>query len=253
MNAFEKHGLGHLSPSRINTWISNPSMCLLNIAGFRDSAGAAAWRGTATDRALTKATDDRSASVDDLKQFALEVFDNEWRESLSAIPEEKINKERRAVSRYVETGAPWIRMLPEPDSSQGKVVVHYDEIGVPVVGYYDLIIGDDVRDMKTSASAPNKLSESHARQLSVYWRGTGKKPWIDYISPKEVKSYAVENVEYFDRQFILAAKSLERVLSISDDILECCQFVYPDLDHWMWSETMKLTARDVWNMEGLTQ
>jgi len=56
-------------------------------------------------------------------------------------------------------------------------------------------------------------------------------------------------VDYWTHQLVLAAKSLERVLSHSDDILECCQLVYPDLDHWMWGDTTRSAAADIWNME----
>ena len=253
-NAFEKHGLNYLSPSRINTFISNPAMCLLNIAGFYDSAGPAAWRGTSADKAITRGGMERDVHLDDLITFATEVFDNEHRESITAVDPEKIQKERATIPRYVENGVPWIRTLPEIDSAQGKVTVAYEEIPVPVIGYFDLVVGDQVRDIKTSATTPSKISEAHSRQLAVYWKGTkGRQPWVDYVSKKEVRSFSVDNPEYWERQFILAAKSLERILAYSDDIYECCQLVYPDLDHWMWSSTMKRTAKDVWNMEGLTQ
>jgi len=47
----------------------------------------------------------------------------------------------------------------------------------------------------------------------------------------------------------LAALSLERVLSYSDDIFECCQLVFPDFDNFRWSEITKAAAKDIWKME----
>ena len=53
---FEKHGLMYLSASTINLWISQPSLCLLKIAGFQDDEiGPSVWRGVAVDNALSKA------------------------------------------------------------------------------------------------------------------------------------------------------------------------------------------------------
>ena len=252
-NVFERHGLANLSPSRINTFITNPAMCLLNIAGFKDSAGPSAWRGTSVDKAVTKAGMDRKAKDEIILSFAHQVFDHEHSESVTAVEFEKICKERATIEKYMEHAIPWVRTLPEITSAQGKVIVQYDEIPVPVLGFYDLLTDDHVRDLKTTASTPKSLSQAHCRQLAVYWKGTkGREPWVDYISKKEVRSFRVDNIQYWERQFILAAKALERILSHSDDIYECCQLVYPDLDHWMWSSTMKKTAKDVWNMEGLT-
>ena len=145
----------------------------------------------------------------------------------------------------------WIRSLPKPDSVQGKVVFEYPDIPVPMVGYYDLIIGNEVRDMKTSLRRTSTLSHSHERQLSVYWRGTkGKNPWVDYICPTGVSSFSVENIEHHDRQMQIAAHSLHKLLNISDDIHEILGCFYPDFDNWMMSQTQKNTANDIWNMEG---
>ena len=156
-NVFEHHGLGHLSASTINQWIQQPALCLLKIGGFSDGeAGAAAWRGSGVDRAVTK------------------------------------------------------------------------PVGRQVSG----------------------LLQTASRQASIYSLGTGgREPWIDYVTTKEVRAYKVERVDYWLRQVELATKSLERVLSHSDDIIECCQLVYPDLDHWMWGDTMKRIAADIWQME----
>jgi len=250
MNAFEKHGLDYLSPSRINKWIEQPALCLLGISGIRDSAGPAAWRGTAADKAVTKAAKE-DLEMDSLVDFALAVFDHEHKESTNVVNPEKVAKERKNVPDYVNVGVPWIRNIGNIQSDQGKVTCEFDGVPVPVIGYYDLLQESAVRDMKTGTTAPTSLKNAHGRQMAVYAKATKREPWIDFITRKEVRSFKVTNIPFWERQFVLAAQSLERVLSHSDDIFECCQLVYPDLDHWMWSDLTRSAARDIWNMEGL--
>ena len=250
MNAFETHGVGHLSASTINSFISNPCIALMKIAGYSDPVGAAAWRGTAIDKVVTKAGFDRDIKLDDAIKEATSIFDDQHKNSLTKVDQEKIEKERAKLGQLTEQGLKWIRSLPKPDSAQGKVVFEYPDIPVPMIGYYDLIIGDDIRDMKTSLRRTSTLSHSHERQLSVYWRGTGKRPWVDYICPSGVSSFSVENIEHHDRQMQIAAHSLHNLLKISDDIHEILGCFYPDFDNWMMSETQKNTANDIWNMEG---
>mgnify|MGYP003135623931 CR=1 FL=1 len=250
-SVFEKHGLHYLSPSTINLWISQPAMCLLKIAGFSDGqVGAAAWRGTAADRAITKAAFEPEISNDELITQALNVFDDRHSESTNEQDETKVTKERTAVASYVKVGADFYRSFNEPPiEDQGRVKVHIGDFNVPFIGYFDLLYKDKVRDIKTVGRAVNSLTQAASRQASIYALGTGREPWIDYVTTKEVMSYQVEQPDYWLRQIEIATKGLEHVLSFSDDTIECCQLVYPDLDHWMWGDGMKAIAKDIWNME----
>ena len=251
-NVFEHHGLGHLSASTINQWIQQPALCLLKIGGFNDGeAGAAAWRGSGVDRAVTKAAFNPDMKVDELINLAHKVFDDSHTKSINDHNSEKVAKERKAIADYVKQGAQFYRGLGEqPESEQGKVVVRIGDIQTPFVGYYDLLYKDKVRDTKTVGRQVSGLLQTASRQASIYSLGTGgREPWIDYVTTKEVRAFKVERVDYWLRQVELATKSLERVLSHSDDIIECCQLVYPDLDHWMWGDTMKRIAADIWQME----
>jgi len=250
-DVFAKHNIGHLSASTINSWIQQPALCLLKLGGFSDGeAGASAWRGSSVDRAVTKAAFNPDMKVDDLINLAHKVFDDSHTKSINTHDAEKVAKERKAIVDYVKQGAQFYRGLGEqPESEQGKVVVRIGDIETPFVGYYDLLYKDKVRDTKTVGRQVSQLAQTASRQASIYALGTGCEPWIDYVTTKEVRAYRVERVDYWLRQVELASKSLERVLSHSDDIVECCQLVYPDLDHWMWSDTNKRIAKDIWQME----
>lgn len=249
MNVFEKHNVMYLSASTVNLFISQPAMCLLKIAGLTDSeAGPAAWRGTGVDKALTKLAFDPLLNNDTITKKAIESFDAEHEKALNDHGD-KVEKERRAIPNYIETAADFYRDLGVPEKEQGKVTLMIDEIPVPFIGYYDLLYTDKVRDIKTVGRAVNSVTASASRQVSIYATATKREPWIDYVTPKQITSHKVENADMWLRQVQLAAKSLERILSYSDDTLECCQLVYPDLDHWMWNNAMKAIAKDVWKME----
>ena len=247
---FETHGIANLSASTINQFIQQPALCLMKIAGYKSQAGATAWRGNGVDRAMAKAAFDPDVTETDLISIAHQVFDDNLANSVDDHDEEKVLKERSNIDSYVKTGAKFYRSLKEtPESEQGKVIVRIGDIKTPFVGYYDLLYKDKVRDTKTVGRKVSSLATSAARQASIYALGTNREPWIDYITTKEVNAYRVEKVDYWLRQVELATMSLHRILSHSDDILECCQLVYPDLDHWMWGDTQKRIAADIWKME----
>lgn len=251
MNSFEKHGVMTLSPSTINLWIEQPALCLLKIAGIRDGeAGPAAWRGTAADRALGQVATNPHITDVEAVRHALNVYKKEQDTAIEPHSDEKIEKERADIKRYVEQGAKFYRSLPDrPESTQGKVIINLEDVPVPYIGYYDLLYPDAVRDTKTTGRMVSKLTQAHCRQASIYAWAMGRDPWIDYVGKNEVRAFKVENVAFWVRQVELASQSLERVLSFSDDIIECCQLVYPDLDHWKWGETTTQAAKDIWRME----
>lgn len=247
---FEHHGIANLSASTINQFIQQPALCLMKIAGYKSQAGASAWRGSGVDRAVAKAAFAPTTTDEDLVAIAHKVFDESLEKSVDDHDEEKVAKERKNIDAYVRTGAKFYRSLNEtPESEQGKVTVRIGDIQTPFVGYYDLLYKDKVRDTKTAGRKISSLASTAARQASIYALGTGREPWIDYVTTKEVNSYRVDRVDYWLRQVELATMSLHRILSHSDDILECCQLVYPDLDHWMWGDTQKRIAADIWQME----
>src|SRR5688572_29614415 len=53
-NAFEKHGIAHLSPSSLNEWMNDPLIWSIKYLGkHRDDYAPAAWRGQAVEDGLT--------------------------------------------------------------------------------------------------------------------------------------------------------------------------------------------------------
>ena len=53
MNALERHGIDHLSASSLNLWRASPGLWSARyLAGLKDDANAAMWRGTAVEAGL---------------------------------------------------------------------------------------------------------------------------------------------------------------------------------------------------------
>ncbi len=248
---FTKHNIDHLSASTINLYISEPAMCMLKLAGYPSIAGPSAWRGIAADKALTAYISKNVTSIESVKHIAEVEFDQRAREYADDFDVEKINKEKTHLMRCIDAAS--INFTDDChkrkfESSQGKVEITFDDLAVPFIGYYDLLFDDVVFDLKTKSYALSKVPDSDSRQLSIYAKATGKEPWVAYITHKEVRQFRIEDVDRHLKSVEQAAKSLERVLSYSDDIIECCQLFYPNFDSWYWSNQDKLNAKNIWRM-----
>ena len=251
-DAFKTHNVSHLSASTINLWISNPAMCLMKIAGFSSEVGPAAWRGIGVDRAVTALVQNKNMKMETALEIADIEYEDKRRSAISDFSEQKIEKEHTHMRRCVQ--AAYVGIVEsyrgfDFESSQGKVSVDIDDISVPFIGYFDLLFSDKVVDLKSKGQAISTPPLSDCRQLSIYQKATGKTPWVVYITHKEVRQFMIEDCERHLAEIRSAALSLEKILSVSDDIEECCRFLYPDLDHWMWSEQDKVEARRIWRMK----
>ena len=252
MNNFEKHNIFYLSPSTINLFIAQPALCMLKLAGYTDDeVGPPAWRGSAVDKAVGEGVI-KGWELEHLTKNALDSF---WKE-YSSYPHvltpkigEKAEKEAKYIPSMIKNAMNFYQPLGEVQSIQGKIKMFFEDIEVPYIGYYDLEYEDNIRDTKTVSRAMSGISNSAKRQVSVYAFAKQKEAWIDYVTAKEVRSFKLENAEYWLKQVQIATHSLKRILSFSDDIHECCRLVYPDLDHWIWSKSMTKIAREVWDME----
>ena len=67
-NAFETHGIHHLSPSSINTYISDPPMWVARyLFNIKSTSGPAAIRGIATEFSLAKKYEEGKFDYDTLE------------------------------------------------------------------------------------------------------------------------------------------------------------------------------------------
>ena len=255
-NPFEAHNLGHLSPSSINEFIQNPSRFILKVSGFKENLGIPAfWRGTSTDNAIEKSLEDMRLSERSLVDYALGVFDQyeyDAREGGLYFDRDKAKAEREMLKEYVKISIPFYRQLGKPIKSQGKVKLEFEEIPVPIIGYYDLFYDGIVRDIKTTNRMPSKLPNSYSRQLAVYATALDAIPLIDYVyaskTKQMVKTVPVTDIEEHLGVVRKACNSIMELLSYSDDINQIARLLVPDFDDWKWSNKEKEAAIKLFNL-----
>ena len=239
---FKAHGINHLSASSINQFVVSPAQFLGRIAGLSSTVGPAAWRGTASEQGIYAACADGNAM-----ELALNAFDKEWLENGDHFDRVKLQKERDSIKNYVQHGAALYKTLGPIVEYQKKIVIDFDDLEIPFVGYVDFVFENAIRDTKTTARKPSSLSEANSRQLSIYAMAyPDYEVWVDYITPKEAVCYRLTNTEYYQKQVLKIAMGIRRFLSISDDIHELLAMIHPDLDHWHWNDDMKTQANKIW-------
>ena len=247
MNTFKKHNIDHLSPSMINQFVEVPALTMLKIMGITDGeAGPSAWRGRAVEDSLTKLAFKQEDDLDTLVRSAERMFVDLKDNAEEDHNLDKISKERKDIEGFVKAGYQLYKNLGTPIDTQKRIELYTDEFSIPIIGYYDLLYEDCVRDIKTGNARSSVLS-GHARQSSIYAYALKKTPFVDYVSKSKVSSFQVHTVERHIQEFIKIAKTLENILSISDDIVECCQFLpYPNIEHWMFGSTTRKAVMDIW-------
>jgi hypothetical protein len=256
---FEAHKVGHLSASSINEYIQNPARWLLHVSGYRDNAGIPAmWRGTAIDKAITKALFEPELSDEQVLEYADSEFKINHSSALddgAEINDKKLLSEQTALPRYLSVALPHYRSLGTPIASQKKIKIDLYDVGisVPMIGYIDLLYEGVVRDIKTVGRLPSRVPDTTCRQLSIYAKAENSLPIVDYVhctkSVSQVAVMAVPSQERHWRVALNAAKGMARLLSYSPDIEEVAQLLVPDLDDWRWSAGEKRAAKRLWRLE----
>jgi hypothetical protein len=97
---------------------------------------------------------------------------------------------------------------------------------------------------------PNKVSDAHARQVSVYAKAEDCMPMLDYISPTgEVKTLPVMDVDGRIEEVRKIALAIMNLLSISNDKNEIANMFYPNFDDWKWGEDEIKFAKTIWSIK----
>jgi hypothetical protein len=225
--AFEQHGIGHLSPSSINTWINAPSLWVLEkLIGFRGGMGCAAHRGTATEAGVSAGLFDHAKSEDECVATALPVYDRLT--ALSGDPSRE--KERDYIPGMVRQGlALRSHGAPiAPNGQQHRVEISLDGLSVPVIGYLDWLYPDEILDLKTTLRVPSSMSETHLRQAAVYKTAhMNRRVRFFYVSDKKAEKHTLTREQYDRamRELTCAALRLERFLGLSKDPHELAAIV----------------------------
>jgi hypothetical protein len=235
MNAFERHGIGHLSASSLSTFAAEPALWVMEkLLNRRGQVGCAAHRGTAAEDGIVHGLLNHDASIEDCQAIALVKYDQ-----LSALSgDPKRQKERDAVAPIVATAIPELRKYGVPDGVQLKVKRHLEGVPLPFIGYVDLRWSQHgmLLDLKTSLKLSSSISPSHARQVALYTHGTNDAAGICYATPQKVGIYRLEDAATHTAAMANIAKRLEAFLSLSADPHALAAAVCPNYDSFYWND-----------------
>lgn len=245
MNAFERHGIEHLSPSSINSWINAPSLWVLEkLLKHRSAMGAAAHRGTATEVGVSAGLFDHGLSQADCLALALPVYDRLT--ALSGDP--KRDAERSVINGMIGQGlalrSHGVPFMPNDaprfgSEKQHKVEVRLEGVAVPVIGYLDWLYADEILDLKTTLRVPSAMSETHLRQATIYKVAhPDKRVRFFYCSDKRSEKHTLTREQYDValRELTGASLRLERFLSLSDDPHELATIVPHESESYFWND-----------------
>ena len=261
-NPFETHGIEHLSPSSIQTFLEDRARWIMRyLFGYKNGGGPAMWRGTGTDEGVGAYFGLLEDSKTYSKKQSLELSKKIYRESYEnckkyykdqKIDESKLELEESRLDRYLNTAIEFYSAKGKPISHQQKIELQLPDLPVPVIGYLDLLYEGELRDIKTTAKTPSKVSDAHARQVSVYAKATECVPVLDYIvvtaKEEKVVSYTVEEVDRHVKTVEQVAYSMMNFLSYSNDKHELANTCYPNIDDWKWDEHSIKFASTIWSI-----
>jgi hypothetical protein len=251
MNAFQRHGIEHLSASHLNLFVAQPAMWAASyLMKRRTPVGPAAHRGSAIEHGTEAGLFDPEMPVPECQKLALERFHSLTR--LSA--DSRIEKERETIAPSVEIALAELRQygLPEKpeDGRQHKIELILPGVSVPIIGYLDLLFPQHgmVVDLKTTARIPSEMTEAHCRQGAIYAAAKDNhEVRFAFVSAKKVAVYILQEQAAHLAQVVRTAKAIENLLNLSDDSELLTKCFAPDLSSFYWGDASARTvATEIW-------
>jgi hypothetical protein len=251
MNAFERHGITHLSASSVNLFVAQPALwCASYLMKRRTPVGPAAHRGNAIEAGVEAGLFDLELPVEECGKIALAKFHSLTR--LSSDP--RIEKERECIAPSVAVALAELRQYgapAKPDAEHGrqiKIVREVPGVAVPVWGFLDFEWPEHgiIVDLKTTARVPSEISDAHARQGAIYSLGNQQVRFA-YVSKSKIAVYVLDDIPRHLASFAQAAGAIERLLSLSDDGEKLTRCFAPDLSSFYWGDQSARTiAQEIW-------
>ena len=213
-NPFKAHGINYLSPSSINTYISDAPMWVARyLFGVKSAGGASAMRGIAEEFVL--------ANKYELGTFDFNLLETKFMslcaESSIDLGDIKVEKERNALDKYgtvINENFNYENL----EDYQEKVEVQVEDLPVPIMGYIDFRFKDKIVDLKTSVRMPNHPTEAQKRQMALYSMAYPKSS-VDlfFASPKEHKVFTLKNLTEYKKQLKKVLAATQRLDSIIEE------------------------------------
>ena len=247
-NAFKPHGINHLSPSSINSFIGDLPMWIMRyLYNVRDNAGVGALRGIATETTLQK-------------KYENGFFDYSLQESefIRLVNENQLNQDDTKTLKEKDNLVKYGSILDEHFNYDGlisvqeKVEIQPNDLPIPILGYIDFNFTKAIVDLKTTARMPSQPSEGHKRQMAFYSLAYPEKEiHLFYVTPREHKVFNIskQTLKNYQEQLLNIAFSIQNYLSQSSDRVILTNRTYPNFDKWEWSESMKNEAKKIWSIK----
>jgi hypothetical protein len=242
-NPFSAHGINYLSPSSINTYISDPPMWILRyLFGIRTQGGAGAQRGIAQEFVL--------ANKYTTGSFDFNLLDTKFlslcAEANLELEDSKTVKEKKSLhdfGKIIDANFKYKNL----EEYQEKVEVPIEDLPIPIIGYIDFRFKKKIVDLKTTTRMPSRPTEAQKRQMALYSMAYPNLSLdLFFATPKDFKKFPLEGLSFYKKQLKKAAFGIQKLLSISDDKHEIASLFYPNLDSWLWSGTRE-EAYKIWS------
>ena len=242
-NVFEAHGIRHLSPSSINTYISDPPMWIARyLFKVKSPSGAGAVRGIASEFVLANKYKEGNFDYDMLDMKFLTLC----AESNVDLEHKKTEKERSLLKSFGEVIDENFD-YEDLEDYQERVEVQLEDMPIPIMGYIDFRFKNKIVDLKTTTRMPSQPTEAQKRQMAFYSMAyPNDSVDLFFATPKEHKKFTLDNLTAHKKQLEKVAYSMQKFLSISNDKHELASFVYPNFDSWTWGYRMKEEAKKIW-------
>ncbi len=243
-NPFEVHNINYLSPSSINTYISDVPMWVARyLFGVKSGSGAGAVRGIIQESVLA---DKYNTGKFDFDALEVKFVDTciEFKLNLEDVKVEKEKKLLKNFGKIIDDNFNYTDL----QDYQERVEVELEDMPVPIMGYIDFRFKDKIVDLKTTTRMPSQPSEAQKRQMAFYSMAYPTNS-VDlfFATPKDYKKFTLDNLSAYKKQLKKVAFSMQKFLSISNDRHELASLVYPNYDSWTWGYKLKQEAKKIWS------
>jgi len=242
-NPFKVHNIDYLSPSSMNTYISDMPMWVARyLFGVKSGSGAGAVRGIVQEAVLADKYDTGKFDFDSLDTKFMSMCED----FMLNLEDVKVEKERKTLEKFgkvIDENFNYKNLK----QYQERVEVQLEDMPIPFMGYIDFRFANTIVDLKTTTRMPSQPSEAQKRQMAFYsmaYPSNGVD--LFFATPKDYKKFTLKDLGRYKKQLKRIAFSIEKFLSISDDRYELASLIYPNFDSWTWGNTMKIEAKKIW-------
>lgn len=245
----------HSSPSDIDLFLAEPSLWVIkHFLGYRTEVGPAAYRGTSVEFGLAAhLVGDRFADDEEGKTYATAGLNTakdyalyRYRQLTGGEITDAIEDEAKNIPLMLDEAIKAMKGRTGLLQRQRRIDMIIE--GVPIQGYLDFVYADELIDLKSTKTVPNKPRAGHVRQMAIYGAATGLPARLLYCSAKKSLWHPVtpEMAATAMAQVRAACKAIKRVNEMSyRDAVE----LHPpkDITSFYWDPVSRYVAADLWS------